>query len=75
MRDRYSEKLGIRISKTMMNDLDEFVVNHNASKNSIVRQAISSFLNSVPTTSKPIAKPVPVVKKNDDPFSDSIYNW
>jgi len=75
MRERYTEKLGIRISKQMMNELDEFVLKHNTSKNSIVRQAISSFLSSTPTISKPIAKPVPTVKNNDDPFSDSIYNW
>lgn len=58
----------------MMNDLDEFVVNHHASKNSIVRQAISSFLNSTPTAptitiKQPELKPV----KNDDPFEPSRY--
>jgi len=77
MRDRYTERVTVRMSKVMIAELDSFVLNHsNTSKNSIIRQSIQSWLNSTPTAPKPIVKPEPTpTVKDDDPFSDSIYNW
>lgn len=76
MRDRYKERVTVRISKAMLDELNEFSSNYNISKNSILRQAITSFLNTTPTapTIKVKTDPATVVM-NDDPFSSSIYNW
>ena len=77
MKETYDKKITIRISSQMLNELDEFVLNYGSSKNSIIRQAISSWLNSATAAPKrTIVQPVstPAVKA-DDPFSDSIYNW
>lgn len=73
MRDRYTERVTVRMSPTMLAELDAFVLIHNATKNSIIRQSIQSWLNSTPITSAPIIKqPEPAVK-NDDPFEPSQY--
>jgi len=74
MRDRYTQRVTVRISPTMLAEIDAFVLNHpNTTKNSIIRQSIQSWLNSTPTVPTiTIKQPEPAVK-NDDPFEPSKY--